>query len=109
MTGFDLVTPAYAQAGGAPPGGPVAALMPIIVMFVIFYFLLIRPQQKRVREHQELVDSLERGDEVVTQGGVHGVVRALTENDVKIEVADGVVIRVERSAITRRTNGSEKG
>ncbi len=118
MSSFELVPSAYAQSDGAPPGGTLGAFMPIILMFMVFYFLLIRPQQKKVKEHQEMVQSLERGDEVVTQGGIHGTVVGLTENVATIEVGsvskDGgksanntVRIKVDRESIARRKGGKD--
>jgi preprotein translocase subunit YajC len=77
-------------------------LLVILVVFVIFYFLLIRPQQKRVREHQKLVSELKNGDEVVTIGGVHGKILDLDEETVSLEVAENVAITVSRQAVSRR-------
>lgn len=92
---------AYAMgAKGEGGGGAMASLIPILLMFVIFYFLLIRPQQRQVKKHQDFVRNLKAGDRVVTSGGVHGIVRGLTETTVTLEIADNVRVKVTRSAIT---------
>lgn len=72
-------------------------LLPLFM--VVFYFFLIRPQQKRVREHQELVNSLEVGDDVLTNGGLYGTIRAIDGQVCELEVADGVLVRIQRAAV----------
>lgn len=107
---IDWVTPAFAQSGqgGAPPGGgPMGSLVMLGLMFLIFYFLLIRPQQKRAKEHQQLVDSLERGDEVVLQGGLHGKVTGVTDKVLTVEIADGVRIKADRQSVVRRKRNGD--
>jgi len=101
---MDLLFPAVAHALGAQGGGgdptqTIMGLMPLLLMFVIFYFLLIRPQQKRAKEHKALLESLRRGDEVVTSGGIHGKVTAVTDETVTLEVAPNVKIRVAKGAV----------
>jgi len=97
-----LITPAYAQAaGGGAGGGFLGSLVPLVLIFVIFYFLLIRPQQKRVKEHKTMVENLRRGDKVVTGGGIVGEVKKVKEGDeVEVEIAKDVVVKVYRSTIT---------
>ena len=94
-----LISPAFAQ-GGAPAGG---GIMPTLIMvglfFVFMYFMIIRPQSKRQKEHRQLIDSLEKGNEVVTQGGVAGKVRQVGENFLVMEVANNVEIRVQKSSV----------
>lgn len=95
-------TPAYAQvsggAGGA--GGFLGSLLPLVLIFVIFYFLLIRPQQKRAKEHKAMVDNLRRGDQIVTGGGILGKVTRVTDDEqVEVEIAEGTKVRVYRSTI----------
>ncbi len=94
-------------AGEAAPGGVEGFLMqvlPLILIFVVFWFFLIRPQQKRQKEHQKLVDGLTRGDEVITAGGLMGRVASVEEQTVGLQVAevDGkpVVIRLQRASVT---------
>lgn len=99
-----MVSTAYAAAETAAPTAqatpsPWANVIMLVVMFAIFYFLLIRPQQKRAKEHKELVDNLKIGDQVVTAGGVHGKVAALLDDTVMVEIATGVKVKLNRSAI----------
>lgn len=100
-----FVTPAYAQAAGASSGAAsIASFLPLILIFVIMYFLMIRPQQKRMKEHRNLVESLKKGDEVITQGGLIGKVTAVREGELEVEIAPGVKTRVVRSSITGVVN-----
>ena len=69
-----LISPAYAQAGGAPAGFDLISLMPLVLIFVVFYFLLIRPQQKKMKTHRDMIGALKRGDKVLTGGGIIGTV-----------------------------------
>ena len=95
-----LISPAYAQSGGGG-GDMLTGLLPIILIFVVFYFLLIRPQQKKAKAHRELVAALRRGDRVVTAGGIMGTVARVTnEQEVVVEIAEGVRVRMVRSQIT---------
>lgn len=87
-------------AGGAPAGGMMGSLLPLLLMFLVFYILLIRPQQKRTKQHKEFLTALKKGDEVVTSGGLHGKVTGITENVVTLEVADKVRIKVQRANIS---------
>ena len=99
-----FVSPAYAQAAAAGPGGSMAALeqfLPLVLIFVVFYFLLIRPQQKKMKAHKEMLGQLRRGDRVVTAGGILGTVNKLiSDTEVSVEIAEGVRVRVLRSTIT---------
>ncbi len=93
---------AWAQAPGdaaAQQPNALISLLPLIVIFVIFYFLLIRPQAKRAKEHRNMVASLAKGDEVVTNGGLLGRIVALDDNFITLEIADGVQVRVQRQAV----------
>ncbi|MBT8416932.1 MAG: preprotein translocase subunit YajC [Silicimonas sp.] len=95
-----FVTPAYAQAAGGA-GGAFASFLPLILIFAIMYFLLIRPQQKKVKEHQAMVEALRRGDQVVTAGGVVGkVTKVRDDGEVEVEIAQGVNVRVIKHTIT---------
>ena len=96
-----FVTPAYAQAaGGAGGAGSIASIVPLILIFVIMYFLILRPQQKKVKDHQELVKNIRRGDTVVTNGGLVGkVTKVVDDEQIEIEVSDGVRIRQMRQMI----------
>jgi len=92
-----FIQDAWAQADAAPD--PLISFLPLILIFVVFYFLLIRPQNKRQKEHREMVTNLGVGDEVVTAGGVLGKVTEVSEQFLRIEVADGVQLRVQRHTI----------
>ncbi|MGR3713792.1 MAG: preprotein translocase subunit YajC [Shimia sp.] len=82
--------------------------LPLILIFAIMYFLLIRPQQKKVKEHQSMVEALRRGDQVVTQGGLIGkVVKVKDENEVEVEVSEGVKVRVVKSTIAQVLSKTE--
>lgn len=94
-----FVTPAYAQ-DAAVGANPIASLIPFVLIFVIMYFLMIRPQQKRMKEHRAMVEALKKGDQVITQGGIIGKVAAVRDNEVEVEIASGVKIRVVRSTIS---------
>ncbi len=103
-----FVSTAYAQAaGGDAGGGMLGMLLPLVAIMAIFWFLLIRPQQKRVKEHQALVAGLRRGDAVVTNGGLIGkVAKVVDDHEVVLEVAENVKMRFQRNAITEvRTKG----
>lgn len=84
---------------GEQTAGILATLVPIILMFVIFYFLLIRPQQKRQRQVKEMQDALQKGDKVVTVGGLHGEVHAIDEGKVVIKTSDRIKLTYDRTAI----------
>jgi preprotein translocase subunit YajC len=98
-----FITPAYAQAAGAAggSGGFLASMLPLIAIFVIFYFLLIRPQQKRAKEHKLMVQNLRRGDQVVTSGGMLAKVTKVSEGDeIEVEIAKDVKVKLIRSTIS---------
>ena len=87
----------------------LASLVPLILIFAIMYFLLIRPQQKKLKDHQAMVSALRRGDQIVTAGGLIGKVTKVKEgeNEVEVEIATGVLVRVVRSTITNVVNKTE--
>jgi preprotein translocase subunit YajC len=96
-----LVTPAYAQA--SPLGGDsiLMQLLPFVLIFVIMYFLILRPQQKRAKEHQEMIKNLRRGDTVITSGGLVGkVTKVVDDEQIEVEIADGVRVRQVRSMVS---------
>jgi len=93
-------TEALAQGAGAAPGGSIfTALLPWLFILVIFYFLLIRPQQKRVKDHKSMCEAVSRGDTVVTQGGLIGKVTKVMEDEIMVEIAEGVKVKVIKSTI----------
>jgi preprotein translocase subunit YajC len=104
-----FVTPAYAQAAGGA-GNAFASFIPLILIFAIMYFLLIRPQQKKVKEHQAMVEALRRGDQVVTQGGLIGKVTKVKEDgsqEIEVEIADGVKVRVIKNTVAQVLSKTE--
>lgn len=95
-----LVTPAYAQAAAGGAGSAFASFVPLILIFAIMYFLLIRPQQKKLKEHKAMVEALRRGDQVLTQGGIIGKVAKVHDDGIlEVEIADGVKVRIPRHTI----------
>jgi len=89
-------------------GGAFAQFLPLILIFAIMYFLLIRPQQKKLKDHQAMVGALRRGDQVVTQGGLIGkVVKVKDDNEVEVELAEGVKVRVVKSTIATVVSKTE--
>jgi preprotein translocase subunit YajC len=94
-----LINPAYAQAADGGAGGLVTFL-PLILIFAVFYFLLIRPQQKKVKQHREMISNVRRNDRIVTGGGIIGkVTKVVDEAEVDVEIAPNVVVRVARGTI----------
>ena len=88
-----------ALAADSAPEGSLTQLIPLVLIMVIFYFLLIRPQQKRAKEHRGMVEALKKGDKVLTNGGVYGKVMDVKENILTVEIADGVRIKMQRDAV----------
>ncbi len=101
-TAASLVTPAYAEGAAAQEGG-FTQIIPLILIMIVFYFLLIRPQQKKLKEHRTLVETLKKGDHILTGGGIYGKVADVKEDILKVEIADGVTIKVKRDTIAGLT------
>ena len=96
-----LISPAYAQAGGGGAfGGDLISFLPLILIFVVFWFFLIRPQQKKMKEHREMVANLKRGDQVVTGGGIIGIVTRSSGEELTVEIAQGVRVKVMRGTVS---------
>lgn len=97
-----MATEAFAMAGNAAQGqqGGYQGIIMLVAMFAIFYFLLIRPQQKRAKQHKELVGGLKTGDTIVTAGGLYGKIASVEEGTITVEVATGVKVKMSRSSIT---------
>jgi preprotein translocase subunit YajC len=101
-----LIDIAYAMgnSGGAansPGASSFASFIPLIIMFVIFYFLLIRPQQKKSKEHREMLNNLKKGDRIVTNGGIHGRITGMDEATLTLEIADKVRVKMDRGCVVR--------
>ena len=101
-----LIQAAPAEAGGT--ASIIMGIIPWLLIFVIFYFLMIRPQQRRVKEHQATISAIKKGDEVITGGGIRGRVTKVTEDEAEVEIASGVRIRVVKSTITAVLTGGGK-
>jgi preprotein translocase subunit YajC len=104
-----FATPAFAQAAGSDGiTSTLTGIFPVILVFGIMYFILIRPQQKKVKEHKAMVEAVRRGDQVVTQGGILGKVTKVKEDgEVEVEIAEGVRVRVIRSTISQVVSKTE--
>ena len=97
-----FISNAYAQAAApAGAGGGLMSFLPIILMFVVLYFLMIRPQMKRQKEQKAMIDALAKGDEVVTTGGMLGKIAQLGEQQIGLDVGNGVVLQLQRSAVVQ--------
>jgi preprotein translocase subunit YajC len=95
-----MIGTAFAQASGAAGGpSPLMNFAPLVLIFVVFYFMLIRPQQQKQREHQQMVDNLKLNDDVITTGGIYGKVVAIADRVVTLEIAPNVRVRVDRPQI----------
>ena len=94
---------AYALGGGTGgtggQGGAFGAFVPLILMFAIFYFLLIRPQQKKSKQHKALLSSLKKGDKIVSSGGLHGVITGVTDDVITMEIAPKVRVKISRNSV----------
>ena len=105
-----FISPAYAQALGGDGASTFTSLLPLVLIFVVFYLLLIRPQQKKMKKHRDMVAALRRGDRVVTGGGLVGTVtKVVSDTELQIEVAEGVKVRVVRATISEVLTKTEPG
>lgn len=96
-----FVSPAFAQGAAGSQQDPYGFLIMMVLIFVVFYFLLIRPQQKKVKDHKNMLDAIRRGDRVVIGGGIIGTVtKVIDDNEVTVEIAPDVKVRVQRSLIS---------
>ncbi|MEO0617390.1 MAG: preprotein translocase subunit YajC [Pseudomonadota bacterium] len=95
-----LISDAWAQGAAQSQQSPLGFFLPMIILFVAFWFLLIRPQQKRQKQHRELVSNIQPGDEVLTSGGLIGIVRETSEQFLTVDFADNVQLKVQRQTVT---------
>ncbi|MEA3465603.1 MAG: preprotein translocase subunit YajC [Thermodesulfobacteriota bacterium] len=97
-----MVSEAYAMAGQVAEGGKQGyeGIIMLVLMFAIFYFLLIRPQQKRAKQHRQLLDALKVGDQIVTAGGLHGRITTIHDSIVNVEIDKGVKVKLSRGSVT---------
>jgi len=104
---------AYAMGPSNPQGGgqglgALGSLIPLVIIFVIFYFLLIKPQQKKVKEHKKMMENLKKGDKIITSGGLYGVIEAVSNNTVTIKVGENVKVKLGKSYIAALRAPSEE-
>ncbi len=104
-----LISEAWAQGGGGLGGGGlIEGILPLILIFAVFYFLLIRPQQKKMKAHREMLSAVRRGDKVLTGGGIFGTVtKVQNDNELTVEIAEGVRVRVARGTISEVLSRTE--
>jgi len=109
-----FIATAYAMGAsggdaGAPAGGGASGLIMMAVIFAIFYFILIRPQQKKMKEHKKMVDELKKGDEIITGGGIYGTVESASTDTLTVKIAEGTKVKITRGSVAHViTEGSEK-
>ena len=106
-----MINIAYAMGQGGAAGqgtGGFSAFIPLILMFVIFYFLLIRPQQKKTKEHREMITRLKKGDRIVTSGGLHGRITAVGETTMTVEIAEKVRVKINRGNVAQLAQPSSQ-
>ncbi len=108
---FSTLAHAMGPTGGSPAGGAggFASLVPLILMFVIFYFLLIRPQQKKAKEHREMVANLKKGDRIMTNGGLHGQIVGLDDQTLSLEISDKVKVKLNRGYVASLLSSPGEG
>ena len=97
-----------APGAGGGTAGLLMGILPWLLIFVIFYLLMIRPQQRRVKEHQAAIAAVKKGDEVITGGGIRGRVTKVSDDEVEVEIAQGVKVRIVKSTITHVLTGNAK-
>jgi len=100
-----------AQTGGAGQGGPggmIGSLVPLVLIFVIFYFLLIRPQQKKAKEHKSMIENLKKGDKIITSGGMYGVIEAVGANTVTVKIGENVKVKLGKAYVAALRAASDE-
>ena len=103
-----MIDLAYAMGSGASgtgaQGGGLGAFIPLIFMFAIFYFLLIRPQQKKAKEHRAMIGALKKGDKIISSGGLHGIITGISDDVITMEVAPKVRVKISRGSVAGKAN-----
>lgn len=105
-----MISTAYAMgqpAGQAGQAGGLAGFLPIIILFAIFYFLLIRPQQKKAKEHKEMIGNLKKGQRIVTSGGIYGTIASLDDTTIGLEIAEKIKIKISRGNVAALISDTE--
>ena len=106
---FPFASEAFAMPGGGDGGGgAMLQFLPFVLIFLIFWFLIIRPQQKKAKAHRELMGNLRKGDEVKTDGGIHGTITRMADDFVTLEISHKVPIRIDRGRIVERTSSKRE-
>lgn len=95
------------SAGEAGQAGGIAGFLPIIILFAIFYFLLIRPQQKKAKEHREMIANLKKGIRIITSGGIYGTIQSIDDTTIGLEIAENVKVKVSRGNVAAVISGNE--
>lgn len=96
-----------APQGGQQAGSPIGGFLPLILIFAVFYFLLIRPQKKQAKDQQKMINSLKKGDLIVTSGGMHGKITGLKGKQIEVEIAKNIKVIINRSAVSQLRNEGE--
>ena len=111
---LNFIDMAYAMAPGQPgagsggAGGLLGSVVPLVLIFVVFYFLLIRPQQKRAKEHKSMLENLKRGDKIITSGGIYAVIEAVGTNTATVKIGENVKVKIGKAYIaTLRASSDE--
>lgn len=105
-----MISTAYAMGatgGQAGQAGGIAGFLPIIILFAIFYFLLIRPQQKKAKEHREMIANLKKGTRIVTSGGIYGTIVAIDDTTIGLEIAEKVKIKISRGNVAAQISDND--
>jgi len=107
-----LISTAYAMGAAGGQGGQaggIAGFLPIIILFAIFYFLLIRPQQKKAKEHREMINNLKKGNRIITSGGIYGTIESIDDTTIGLEIAEKVKIKVSRGNVGALVSDTQVG
>ena len=103
-----FISDAFAQtAGVATTSSTMSMIVQLLLIFLVFYFILIRPQQKKMREHETMLNAIKRGDKIITGGGVFGVVEKATDDKLEVKIADGIVVTVYRATVRQMAEEDE--
>ena len=107
---MNLIATILASAAAAPGGGAsfMVQILPLLFVFVIFYFLMIRPQQRRMKEHQATIAAVQKGDQVITAGGIRGKVTKVSDDEVEVEIAQGIKVRIVKSTLSHVLDKNSK-
>ena len=105
-----LIATTMASAAAAPGGGGafIVQILPLLLVFVIFYFLMIRPQQRRMKQHQATIAAVQKGDQVITAGGIRGKVTKVAEDEIEVEIAQGIKVRIVKSTLSHVLDKNSK-